>query len=63
MRRPVGGVSPFVRHGSLHTPETAEQAACFSDGTFHDCSATGDNVGTRRPQSGRGQAITPPGTS
>ena len=32
--RPLGGVSPFVWHGSIRTPEIAEQAAYYGDGFF-----------------------------
>lgn len=32
--RPLDGVSPFVWHGSIRTPEIAEQAAFYGDGFF-----------------------------
>ncbi|MFC9985535.1 LLM class flavin-dependent oxidoreductase [Microbacterium keratanolyticum] len=32
--RPLDGVSPFVWHGSIRTPEIAEQAAYYGDGFF-----------------------------
>jgi putative FMN-dependent luciferase-like monooxygenase len=32
--RPLGGVAPFVWHGSIRTPEIAEQAAYYGDGFF-----------------------------
>ena len=32
--RPLGGVAPFVWHGSIRTPEIAEQAAFYGDGFF-----------------------------
>ncbi|MFJ8186560.1 CE1758 family FMN-dependent luciferase-like monooxygenase [Streptomyces sp. NPDC096105] len=32
--RPLGGVPPFVWHGSVRSPETAEQAAYYGDGFF-----------------------------
>ncbi|WP_029069675.1 LLM class flavin-dependent oxidoreductase [Jonesia quinghaiensis] len=34
--RPLDGVSPFVWHGSIRTPEIAEQAAYYGDGFFHN---------------------------
>lgn len=34
--RPLDGVAPFVRHGSIRTPEIAEQAAYYGDGFFHN---------------------------
>ena len=34
--RPVDGVSPYVWHGSIRTPQTAEQAAYYGDGFFHN---------------------------
>ncbi|NLE97129.1 MAG: LLM class flavin-dependent oxidoreductase, partial [Propionibacterium sp.] len=33
--RPLGGVAPFVWHGSIRSPEIAEQAAYYGDGFFH----------------------------
>jgi putative FMN-dependent luciferase-like monooxygenase len=33
---PLDGVAPFVWHGSIRTPETAEQAAYYGDGFFHN---------------------------
>ena len=32
--RPLDGVPPFVWHGSIHSPEIAEQAAYYGDGFF-----------------------------
>jgi putative FMN-dependent luciferase-like monooxygenase len=32
--RPLGGVPPFVWHGSIRSPEIAEQAAYYGDGFF-----------------------------
>jgi len=32
--RPLDGVPPFVWHGSIRSPEIAEQAACYGDGFF-----------------------------
>lgn len=34
--RPLDGVPPFVWHGSIRTPEIAEQAARYGDGFFHN---------------------------
>ena len=34
--RPLNGVAPFVWHGSIRTTETAEQAAYYGDGFFHN---------------------------
>ncbi|MGB5951880.1 MAG: LLM class flavin-dependent oxidoreductase [Ornithinimicrobium sp.] len=34
--RPLQGVPPFVWHGSIRTPEVAEQAAFYGDGFFHN---------------------------
>ncbi|MGM0386854.1 MAG: LLM class flavin-dependent oxidoreductase [Actinomycetota bacterium] len=34
--RPLDGVPPFVWHGSIRTPEIAEQAAHYGDGFFHN---------------------------
>jgi len=34
--RPLDGVPPFVWHGSIRTPEVAEQAAYYGDGFFHN---------------------------
>ncbi|MFB0632630.1 LLM class flavin-dependent oxidoreductase [Streptomyces sp. AB3(2024)] len=34
--RPLGGVAPFVWHGSIRSPEIAEQAAYYGDGFFHN---------------------------
>jgi putative FMN-dependent luciferase-like monooxygenase len=34
--RPLDGVAPFVWHGSIRTPEVAEQAAFYGDGFFHN---------------------------
>ena len=34
--RPMDGVSPFVWHGSIQSPEIAEQAAFYGDGFFHN---------------------------
>ncbi|XVX22091.1 LLM class flavin-dependent oxidoreductase [Actinomycetota bacterium] len=36
MPRPLDGVAPFVWHGSIRTPEIAEQAAFYGDGFFHN---------------------------
>ena len=33
---PLDGTPPFVWHGSIRTPETAEQAAYYGDGFFHN---------------------------
>jgi alkanesulfonate monooxygenase SsuD/methylene tetrahydromethanopterin reductase-like flavin-dependent oxidoreductase (luciferase family) len=32
--RPLDGVAPFVWHGSIRSPEIAEQAAYYGDGFF-----------------------------
>ncbi|MGI5055011.1 LLM class flavin-dependent oxidoreductase, partial [Streptomyces sp. JAC18] len=34
--RPLAGVPPFVWHGSVRSPEIAEQAAYSGDGFFHN---------------------------
>ncbi|WP_309049216.1 LLM class flavin-dependent oxidoreductase [Streptomyces sp.] len=34
--RPLDGVPPFVWHGSIRSPEMAEQAAFYGDGFFHN---------------------------
>jgi putative FMN-dependent luciferase-like monooxygenase len=34
--RPLDGVPPFVWHGSIRSPEIAEQAAHYGDGFFHN---------------------------
>ncbi len=34
--RPLDGVPPFVWHGSIRSPEIAEQAASYGDGFFHN---------------------------
>ena len=34
--RPLDGVPPFVWHGSIRTPEIAEQAAFYGDGFLHN---------------------------
>ncbi|GAB3622146.1 LLM class flavin-dependent oxidoreductase [Mariniluteicoccus endophyticus] len=34
--RPLAGVPPFVWHGSIRSPEIAEQAAYYGDGYFHN---------------------------
>ncbi|MFT8396673.1 LLM class flavin-dependent oxidoreductase [Propionibacterium sp.] len=34
--RPLEGVPPFVWHGSIRSPEIAEQAAYYGDGFFHN---------------------------
>jgi putative FMN-dependent luciferase-like monooxygenase len=34
--RPLDGVPPFVWHGSIRSPEVAEQAAFYGDGFFHN---------------------------
>lgn len=34
--RPMDGVAPFVWHGSIRSPEIAEQAAFYGDGFFHN---------------------------
>src|SRR5690606_38632894 len=34
--RPLDGVTPFVWHGSIRSPEIAEQAAYYGDGFFHN---------------------------
>ena len=34
--RPLDGVPPFVWHGSVRSPEIAEQAAYYGDGFFHN---------------------------
>ncbi|MCI6584257.1 MAG: LLM class flavin-dependent oxidoreductase [Mobiluncus sp.] len=36
MPRPLDGVAPFVWHASIRSPETAEQAAYYGDGFFHN---------------------------
>lgn len=36
MPRPLDGVAPFVWHGSIRSPEIAEQAAYYGDGFFHN---------------------------
>jgi putative FMN-dependent luciferase-like monooxygenase len=36
MPRPLDGVPPFVWHGSIRSPEIAEQAAYYGDGFFHN---------------------------
>ncbi|RNE49249.1 LLM class flavin-dependent oxidoreductase [Corynebacterium alimapuense] len=33
---PLDGVAPFVWHGSIRSPEIAEQAAFYGDGFFHN---------------------------
>ncbi|MFC7432118.1 MULTISPECIES: LLM class flavin-dependent oxidoreductase [unclassified Agrococcus] len=33
---PLDGVAPFVWHGSIRTPQIAEQAAFYGDGFFHN---------------------------
>lgn len=33
---PLDGVAPFVWHGSIRSPEIAEQAAYYGDGFFHN---------------------------
>ncbi len=33
---PLDGVAPFVWHGSIRTPQIAEQAAYYGDGFFHN---------------------------
>ena len=34
--RPLDGVPPFIWHGSIRSPEIAEQAAFYGDGFFHN---------------------------
>lgn len=34
--RPLDGVAPFVWHGSIRSPQIAEQAAYYGDGYFHN---------------------------
>ena len=34
--RPLDGTPPFVWHGSIRSPEIAEQAAYYGDGFFHN---------------------------
>lgn len=34
--QPLNGVAPFVWHGSIRTPQIAEQAAFYGDGFFHN---------------------------
>src|SRR5690242_18481388 len=34
--RPLDGVAPFVWHGSIRSPEIAEQAAFYGDGFMHN---------------------------
>jgi putative FMN-dependent luciferase-like monooxygenase len=34
--RPLDGVPPFVWHGSIRSPEIADQAAFYGDGYFHN---------------------------
>ncbi|WP_222195185.1 LLM class flavin-dependent oxidoreductase [Modestobacter italicus] len=34
--RPLDGVPPFVWHGSIRSPQIAEQAAFYGDGFFHN---------------------------
>src|SRR3954469_20475671 len=34
--RPLDGVAPFVWHGSIRSPQIAEQAAVYGDGFFHN---------------------------
>ncbi|MBK0869073.1 LLM class flavin-dependent oxidoreductase [Saccharopolyspora sp. HNM0986] len=34
--RPLDGIAPFVWHGSIRSPEIAEQAAYYGDGFFHN---------------------------
>jgi putative FMN-dependent luciferase-like monooxygenase len=34
--RPLDGIPPFVWHGSIRSPEIAEQAAAYGDGFFHN---------------------------
>ena len=34
--RPLDGIAPFVWHGSIRSPEIAEQAAYYGDGYFHN---------------------------
>src|SRR5688500_2723930 len=34
--RPHDGIPPFVWHGSIRSPEIAEQAAYYGDGFFHN---------------------------
>ena len=36
MPRPLDGVAPFVWHGSIRSPQIAEQAAFYGDGFFHN---------------------------
>src|SRR5690606_24931002 len=33
---PLDGVAPFVWHGSIRSPQIAEQAAYYGDGFFHN---------------------------
>src|SRR3954451_14646405 len=34
--RPLDGIPPFVWHGSIRSPDIAEQAAYYGDGFFHN---------------------------
>ncbi|WP_081863773.1 MULTISPECIES: LLM class flavin-dependent oxidoreductase [Mycetocola] len=34
--RPLDGIAPFVWHGSIRSPQIAEQAAYYGDGFFHN---------------------------
>ena len=34
--RPLDGIPPFVWHGSIRSPQSAEQAAYYGDGFFHN---------------------------
>jgi putative FMN-dependent luciferase-like monooxygenase len=34
--RPLDGIPPFVWHGSIRTPQIAEQSAFYGDGFFHN---------------------------
>lgn len=34
--RPLDGIAPFIWHGSIRSPEIAEQAAYYGDGFFHN---------------------------
>ncbi|WP_235931576.1 MULTISPECIES: CE1758 family FMN-dependent luciferase-like monooxygenase [Actinomyces] len=36
MPRPLDGTAPFVWHGSIRSPQIAEQAAYYGDGFFHN---------------------------
>ncbi|WP_017179175.1 CE1758 family FMN-dependent luciferase-like monooxygenase [Actinomyces timonensis] len=36
MPRPLDGAAPFVWHGSIRSPQIAEQAAYYGDGYFHN---------------------------